>query len=56
MEIGVESDYNPLNPNDAVQDVHNQEFSHHDDVADMNTWDVLVSRCLASGTNLLVST
>jgi hypothetical protein len=59
MEIEAESDYNPLNPNDAVQYLDNQQFSHDDDdddVADMNTWDVLVSRSLASGTNVLVST
>jgi hypothetical protein len=58
MEIEAESDYNPLKPNDAVQDLDNQQFpddDDDDDIADMNTWGVLVSRGLASGTNVLVS-
>jgi hypothetical protein len=57
MEIEAESDYNPLKPNDVVQDLDNQQFpdDDDDDIADMNTWGVLVSRGLASGTNVLVS-
>ncbi|WJX87244.1 hypothetical protein P8452_69455 [Trifolium repens] len=54
LEIGAESDYNPFNPNDAVEHLHNPEFpDDDDDAADMNTWDVLVSRALASATNVL---
>jgi hypothetical protein len=56
LEIGAESDYNPFNQNDAVEHLHNPEFpDDDDDAADMNTWDVLVSRALASATNVLVS-